>query len=95
VDLGKEQLHMTYTTAERSHAEGRVARSIERQTAALPSDLFLWAAIASIVTSAALQVTGNARGSLFVGQWVPTFLLLGVYNKIVKELGSDRYDRGM
>jgi hypothetical protein len=30
--------------------------------------------------------------SVFVGQWVPTLLLLGVYNKIVKVAGSDRYE---
>jgi len=26
----------------------------------------------------------------FVGQWVPSLLLLGIYNKIVKVAGSDR-----
>ena len=30
--------------------------------------------------------------SLFLGQWAPTLLLLGVYNKIVKVAGSDRFD---
>ena len=29
----------------------------------------------------------------FVGMWVPSLLLLGVYNKIVKVAGSDRLDR--
>lgn len=29
----------------------------------------------------------------FVGQWVPTLLLLGIYNKIVKVAGSDRITR--
>jgi hypothetical protein len=29
-----------------------------------------------------------------VGEWVPTILLLGVYNKIVKVAGSDRFDHG-
>jgi hypothetical protein len=36
---------------------------------------------------------GHQHVSLFVGQWAPTFLILGLYNKIVKELGSDRTDR--
>jgi hypothetical protein len=27
-----------------------------------------------------------------VGQWAPTFLILGVYNKLVKQLGSDSRD---
>lgn len=31
-----------------------------------------------------------ANLSLFVGQWAPTLLLLGIYNKIVKVAGSGR-----
>lgn len=72
------------------HAEGRVARSIEQQTAKLPSDAFLWMAIGSMAVSATLQMMGNKPVSLFVGQWAPTFLILGLYNKMVKQLGSDR-----
>jgi hypothetical protein len=85
----------TATTADEAHEanqqrEGRVARGIERQTAKLPSDAFLWAALASIGGSLYLQVTGQQRASLFVGQWAPTFLILGLYNKLVKVAGSDR-----
>ncbi len=72
------------------HSEGVVARTIEQQTAKLPSDLFLWAAGGSIAVSAILQLSGKQKASLFVGQWVAPFLLLGVYNKIVKVSGSDR-----
>lgn len=72
------------------HKEGRLARTIEQQTAKLPSDIFLWAAVGSIVCSAGLQIAGRRESSIFVGQWAPTFLLLGIYNKIVKVAGSDR-----
>ena len=72
------------------HAEGPIARGIEEYTAQVPSDVFLWAAGASIVGSLSLMATGNRHGALFVGQWAPTFLLLGIYNKIVKVAGSDR-----
>ncbi|HEU4836399.1 MAG TPA: hypothetical protein VFS90_18360 [Pyrinomonadaceae bacterium] len=72
------------------HAEGTVARTIEQQTAKLPSDLFLWAAIGSIGTSAILRMMGKKNASLFVGDWVAPFMLFGVYNKIVKTQGSDR-----
>ena len=72
-----------------SHSEGTVARTIEQQTAKLPSDIYLWAAGGAIATSAILQLTGRSRASLFLGQWVAPFLLLGVYNKIVKVAGSD------
>jgi hypothetical protein len=72
------------------HAEGSVARGIEYYTAQMPSDWFLWAAGASIVGSLGLMVSGNRHASLFVGQWAPTLLLLGLYNKVVKVAGSDR-----
>jgi hypothetical protein len=71
------------------HREGPVATAIEKQTAKLPSDLFLWAAIGSIAVSAILQVTGVKKRSLFVGQWVAPFLVLGLYNKLVKLEGHD------
>ncbi len=70
--------------------EGTVARTIEQQTAKLPSDTFLWAALGSIGVSATLQLIGKQKASLFVGQWVAPFLLLGLYNKLVKVAGSDR-----
>lgn len=72
------------------HSEGPVARNIEHYTAKLPSDVWLWAAGASIAGSLFLQISGKRDESLFVGQWAPTFLLLGIYNKIVKVAGSDR-----
>lgn len=74
----------------RQYDEGEVAKTIESQTAKLPSDLFLWSAVASIVASAVLQARRQREESLFVGQWAPTFLLLGIYNKMVKLLGSER-----
>ncbi len=80
----------TGTTQAAEHTEGTVARTIEQQTAKLPSDVFLWAAAGSIGVSALLQFTGKQKASLFVGQWVAPFLLLGVYNKIVKVAGSDQ-----
>jgi hypothetical protein len=73
-------------------SEGRVARTIEQQTAKLPSDTFLWLAVGSMAASASFQMIGNKHVSLFVGQWAPTLLILGLYNKLVKQLGSDRAD---
>ena len=58
------------------HKEGKLAKAIEEQTAKLPSDIFLWAAVGSIAVSLVLQVTGIKKRSLFVGQWVAPFLVL-------------------
>ena len=72
------------------HREGWVARQIEKRTAQLPSDVFLWAAMGSITGSLGLRVAGYREDSIFVGMWAPTFLLFGLYNKVVKVAGSDR-----
>lgn len=71
------------------HSEGNFTKQIEEQTAKLPSDVFLWAALASMGVSLALKLMKDNHKALFVGQWAAPFLLLGVYNKIVKTNGSD------
>jgi hypothetical protein len=71
------------------HSEGPVAKAIEQQTAKLPSDLFLWAAVGAIAASAVLKIMKKDKEALFVGQWPAPFLLLGLYNKLVKLEGSE------
>ncbi len=71
------------------HKEGKTATMIEEQTAKIPSDVFLWAALASMGVSLVLKFTKQKHTALFVGQWAAPFLLLGVYNKIVKTEGHD------
>jgi hypothetical protein len=78
-----------------AHSEGQLARAIEEQTAKLPSDAFLWLAVGSMAAAATMQIMGNKQGSLFVGQWAPTFLIFGLYNKLVKQLGSDRTENAV
>jgi len=82
--------HDTQTTGDTR--EGKTARSIEHQTAKIPSDVFLWAALGSMGASLALKCFGKKHDALFVGQWAAPFLLLGVYNKIVKVAGHDKQD---
>jgi hypothetical protein len=72
------------------YSEGPVAKAIEEQTAKLPSDVFLWAAFGSIAASLTLKIAGHDKDALFLGQWAPTFLIFGIYNKLVKQLGSDK-----
>ncbi len=73
--------------------EGKVAKTIEAQTAKIPSDVFMWAAITSIAGSAIFQAIGKKHSSLFIGQWAPTLLMFGLYNKLVKVAGSDRTEK--
>lgn len=78
-----------------SAKEGRLTKAIEKQTAKIPSVGFLTLAVGSIALSAALEFFGTKRREpgTFVGLWAPTFLLFGIYNKLVKLEGSDRFDR--
>jgi len=71
------------------HREGILARSIEQQTARIPSDAWLWAAVGSIGLSLALGLSGREKAASFVGQWAPALLIFGLYNKLVKLQGSD------
>ena len=72
-----------------AHQEGPVTKAIENQTSKIPSDVFLWASLASMATSLTLKLCGRRHDGLFVGQWAAPFLLLGIYNKIVKTQGHD------
>ena len=70
-----------------------MAKASESQTAKLPSDLFLWVAGGAVVGSLTLRLLGKKDAANWVGEWAPTLLILGVYNKMVKLLGHDRTDR--
>lgn len=72
-----------------SHKEGEVTKEIESVTSKLPSGAFLAFGVGAMATSAALQLAGYKSGSRFIGQWVPTVLIMGLYNKLVKLHGSE------
>jgi hypothetical protein len=90
-----EYMATEFATRDYAHSEGPVARAIEEHTAKLPSDTFLWMAVGSMAVSATMHLMGNKQASVFVGQWAPSFLLLGLYNKLVKQLGSDRTENAV
>ena len=80
------------TNTNPQHREGPIASAIEQQTAKLPSDLFLWAAVGSMAVSLACKVLGKSETAMFVGQWAPSLLIMGLYNKLVKVEGHDGFD---
>ena len=61
---------------------------IEQQTAKIPSHWFLLAALGSMSASLMLELAGRQRESRFVGQWPSPLLIMGVYNKLVKTIGT-------
>jgi hypothetical protein len=73
--------------------EDRVTASIEQRTAKIPSTTYLGLAIGSMAASAILQMMGKRHWALFIGQWAAPFLIMGNYNKMVKQHGSDARSR--
>lgn len=77
--------------------EGNLTEKIEKKTSRLPSLNWLGLAIGSMAASAALEFFLDRRKAnlgTFVGLWAPSFLIIGLYNKLVKVEGSNRYDSG-
>ncbi len=73
--------------------EDQITSLMESYTSKLPSSFFLGAAFASIIGSLILKIQSKDENALFVGQWAAPFLLLGIYNKMVKQHGSDAETR--
>lgn len=82
-------------TSTTSTKEGQFTKSLEKQTAKIPSSYFLAAAGGAVAISLLMAVSNKRKDwANFVGNWVPSILLLGIYNKIVKTQGSDSSDPG-
>lgn len=65
--------------------EGKVTSMVEDQTAKIPSMTWMNLAVGSMAISALLQIFArNKEYGNFVGLWAPCFLLIGIYNKLVK-----------
>jgi hypothetical protein len=77
-----------------SRTEDEFTKSIEKYTGAIPSSAFLGVAVGAMALSLAMQIGGQGKWGNFIGQWVPTWLIIGLYNKLVKLEGHDQSDRG-
>jgi hypothetical protein len=72
-------------------SEDRFTGSIESRTSRLPSSLFLGLALGSMGAALLLKMLEKDDWALFVGQWAAPFLIMGNYNKMVKQQGSDAH----
>jgi hypothetical protein len=64
--------------------EDTATTTVEEVTKRIPSIGFLGVAIGCMAVSAGLMLSGRKTWANFVGQWAPTILILGTYNKIAK-----------
>jgi hypothetical protein len=93
--LSKAVKGITKMATTSNRREGQFTKMIENQTAKIPSVFFLSLGLASIAVSAGIALMGEEKRKTanFIGLWVPTILILGLYNKIVKLEGNDQHDR--
>lgn len=51
--------------------------------------VYLCAGMTALAASACMMFRGRKSSALLVGQWAAPFLIMGLYNKIVKTEGHD------
>lgn len=65
--------------------EGKLTKKVEEVTTKIPSMAYVGLAAGSLLLSAGLAAFGRKQTRAnFVGLWVPTLLLLGIYNKLLE-----------
>lgn len=67
------------------HSGKKVDEMMDRQIAKAPSNAFVLMGLGSLGLSLLLRMLGSKEGSQFIGQWVPTLMIIAVYNKMLKE----------
>jgi len=75
-------------------SEDEFTKAIEKYTASIPSSAYLAIAVGAMGFSLFCQLVGRGKWGNFIAQWVPTWLIIGLYNKVVKQEGHDQFDRG-
>ena len=65
---------------QQEHAQQTYFNVLEK----VPTPVYYWAGIASIIASLTLQLSGKKNEALFVGQWPPTFFILAILFKQVQ-----------
>jgi hypothetical protein len=68
--------------------EGMATSMVENETRKIPSITFLGMAFAAMGCSALLMMFGKKQAANFIGQWVPSILVMGTYNKIAKTFSA-------
>ncbi|MDR0660481.1 MAG: hypothetical protein LBG19_06715 [Prevotellaceae bacterium] len=64
--------------------EGEITKGIEKETAKVPSGVYLAAGLAAMGTSIILKCAGHKHAALLIGQWASPFLIMGLYDKNCK-----------
>lgn len=79
----KDTLHNT------ANKYNSVSKALRHQSTKVPTSVYLLLAGGAVALSLGLAVTQRRKGwANFVGEWVPSILILGLYNKMFKTPAS-------
>ena len=67
-----------------NHSDQNPQNVVFKVLDAVPSQLWYILGIGSVLASLILQVIGKKNWADFVGKWPPTFLLVGLYHKVLR-----------
>lgn len=73
-----------FNSVSKDYSWEKVAKTIEKETTSLSSELFLLAGLSCLGASALLRVVGLRSLGQFVGQVATPVLIMGLYSKILK-----------
>jgi hypothetical protein len=68
--------------AKTSEPAAEAQQTFFRITDDIPEEAWYWAALGSIGISAMLKLADKDDWAIFVGQWLPTFLLFRLYHHL-------------
>jgi hypothetical protein len=63
-----------------------------RMMEAVPTQVYLGAALGSIVLSALTRLAGKKDAAVFFGQWPPTFILFALVHKLLQPSSEQGFD---
>jgi hypothetical protein len=81
-----ETQQTTHTPITTQHGRYAIAQRVVKRIESADRETFLLGALASVGVSLTLRFLGRTHDALFVGQWVPTLLLAGLYSDSQKRL---------
>ena len=65
-----------------SRTEDEFTKTVEEYTSAIPSSAYLGVALGAMALSLFFQATGQGKWGNFIAQWVPTWLIIGLYKQV-------------
>jgi hypothetical protein len=83
--MHNEEMQKSWLGAEHART---LAQQVTAQIEKIPLNNFLIGAVASVGTSLSLRLLGRHHDALFVGQWAPTLLLVGLYSKALTSVST-------